>query len=92
LAGSPALICPSPFENMKTIAILGASADRAKFGNKAVRAFVRQDYVVYSVNPKETLIEGLKRSAAFMPLQYRFVSGRRRGMNVAFRKEFCRHV
>src|SRR5882757_7115763 len=44
---------------MKTIAIIGASTDRGKFGNKAVRAFVRQGYTVYPVNPKETHIEGL---------------------------------
>jgi len=44
---------------MKTIAIIGASADRSKFGNKAVRAFMRQGYTVYPVNPKETEIEGL---------------------------------
>jgi len=44
---------------MKTVAIVGASTDRAKFGNKAVRAFVRQGFAVYPVNPKETHIEGL---------------------------------
>jgi hypothetical protein len=44
---------------MKTIAIIGASADRSKFGNKAVRAFLRQGFTVYPVNPKETQIEGL---------------------------------
>ena len=44
---------------MKTIAIIGASADRAKFGNKAVRAFLKQGFTVYPVNPKETGIEGL---------------------------------
>ncbi len=44
---------------MKTIAIIGASADRAKFGNKAVRAFQQQGYAVYPVNPKEKEIEGL---------------------------------
>jgi uncharacterized protein len=44
---------------MKTIAILGASADRQKFGNKAVRAFQQQGYTVYPVNPKETEIEGV---------------------------------
>jgi uncharacterized protein len=44
---------------MKSIAIIGASADRSKFGNKAVRAFVRQGYTVYPVNPKEAQIEGL---------------------------------
>ncbi|HEY4414708.1 MAG TPA: CoA-binding protein, partial [Verrucomicrobiae bacterium] len=30
-----------------------------KFGNKAVRAFVREGYAVYPVNPKESSIEGL---------------------------------
>ena len=44
---------------MPTIAILGASTDRSKFGNKAVRAFVARGYTVYPVNPKATEIEGL---------------------------------
>jgi len=44
---------------MRTVAIIGASNDRAKFGNKAVRAFRQQGYVVYPVNPKEIEIEGL---------------------------------
>ena len=54
---------------MKTVAILGASADRNKFGNKAVRAFAQSGYTVYPVNPKETLIEGLPvfRSLAVVP-------------------------
>ena len=44
---------------MKTVAVIGASNDRAKFGNKAVRAFRQQGYTVYPVNPRETEIEGL---------------------------------
>lgn len=44
---------------MKTVAIIGASSDRRKFGNKAVRAFREQGYQVYPVNPNETEIEGL---------------------------------
>jgi predicted CoA-binding protein len=44
---------------MKTVAIIGASSDRAKFGNKAVRAFQQQGYTVYPVNPKESEIEGV---------------------------------
>ena len=44
---------------MKTIAIIGASNDRHKYGNKAVRAFSQQGYTVFPVNPKETEIEGL---------------------------------
>jgi len=42
-----------------TIAILGASPDRAKFGNKAVRAYLQRGYDVYPVNPKGGHIEGL---------------------------------
>jgi predicted CoA-binding protein len=44
---------------MKTVAVIGASADRTKFGNKAVRAYVQQGYQVFPVNPRETEIEGL---------------------------------
>lgn len=43
-----------------TVAILGASTDRSKYGNKSVRAHVQQGYEVYPVNPKATEIEGLK--------------------------------
>ena len=42
-----------------TVAIVGASADRAKFGNKSVRAHLAQGYDVYPVNPKGGEIEGL---------------------------------
>ena len=44
---------------MKTVAVIGTSKDRAKFGNKAVRAFRQQGYRVYPVNPNATEIEGL---------------------------------
>lgn len=44
---------------MRTIAIIGASNDRAKYGNKAVRAHLQQGYSVFPVNPKESQIEGL---------------------------------
>ncbi len=44
---------------MKTVAIIGASSDRSKYGNKAVRAYVQQGYQVYPVNPNEKEIEGL---------------------------------
>ncbi|MEX0676169.1 MAG: CoA-binding protein [Pirellulales bacterium] len=42
-----------------TVAILGASADRSKFGNKSMRAHLRAGYDVYPVNPKGGEIEGL---------------------------------
>ena len=44
---------------MPTIAILGASSDRTKYGNKAVRAFLAKGYTVYPVNPKGGEIEGI---------------------------------
>ncbi len=44
---------------MPSVAILGASADRTKFGNKAVRAFLAKGYDVYPVNPKGGEVEGL---------------------------------
>ncbi|MFO1488180.1 MAG: CoA-binding protein [Verrucomicrobiota bacterium] len=44
---------------LNTIAIIGASNDRQKYGNKAVRAFLKQGFTVYPVNPKEAEIEGL---------------------------------
>ena len=42
------------------IAVIGASADREKFGNKCVRAYVSKGYVVFPVNPKQDIIEELK--------------------------------
>ncbi len=53
---TPPAIPPS---SLKTIAIIGASTDRNKFGNKAVRAFVQQGYEVFPVNTKEAQVEGL---------------------------------
>ena len=35
-----------------TVAIIGASTDRSKFGNKSVRAHLQQGYEVFPVNPK----------------------------------------
>src|SRR6478736_5324204 len=45
---------------MPSVAVIGASNARDKFGNKAVRAFLRQGWTVYPVNPNETEVEGLK--------------------------------
>jgi predicted CoA-binding protein len=44
---------------MKTVAIIGASNNRTKYGNKAVRAYARMGYTVFPVNPRESLVEGL---------------------------------
>ena len=45
-------------EQSNTVAVIGASNDRSKYGNKAVRAFLQQGYIVYPINPKESAIEG----------------------------------
>ena len=44
----------------RRVAVIGASSDRRKFGNKAVRAFLRQGYDVVPINPHDASIEGLK--------------------------------
>src|SRR5213075_1448242 len=56
---------------MKSVAVLGASADRRKFGNKAVRAYLQQGYRVYPVNPAQSEIEGLKCYPSLDPLPER---------------------
>jgi acyl-CoA synthetase (NDP forming) len=44
----------------ESVAVIGASNDRSKYGNKAVRAYSLSGIRVYPVNPKEETIEGLK--------------------------------
>ena len=44
----------------QTVAVIGASTNRAKYGNRAVRAFRQRGYTVWPVNPHETTIEGLR--------------------------------
>lgn len=43
-----------------TVAIVGASTNRGKFGNKAVRAYSRQGYQVCPIHPRADHIEGHK--------------------------------
>jgi uncharacterized protein len=44
----------------RIVAVIGASNDRHKFGNRAVRAFLQQGYTVIPINPHEASVEGLK--------------------------------
>jgi uncharacterized protein len=44
----------------KTVAVVGASTERSKFSNKAVRAYDRDGWEVFPINPKGGEIEGHK--------------------------------
>ena len=50
----------------KVVAVIGASSNRSKFGNRAVRAFQRQGYTVVPINPHEAEVEGLKTYASVL--------------------------
>jgi hypothetical protein len=43
----------------RTVAVIGASGDRRKFGNKAVRAYAASGWRVYPVHPDMATVEGL---------------------------------
>lgn len=61
---------------MKTVAVIGASTDRTKYGNKAVRAFSQTGYTVFPVHPAQTEVEGLPcfKSILDVPLRPDLVS------------------
>ena len=50
----------------KTVAVVGASSDRRKFGNKALRAFVAEGHTVIPINPHEKEIEGIAAYASVL--------------------------
>lgn len=54
-----------------TVAVLGASRDRHKFGNQSVRTHVRHGYEVFPINPFADQIEGLRayHSLAELPVE-----------------------
>ena len=55
---------------MKTVAVVGASSDRHKYGNKAVRAFLAQGYRVVPINPGRGLVEGLETFASVLEVPF----------------------
>jgi uncharacterized protein len=50
----------------KVVAVIGASNNRSKFGNRAVRAYLEQGYTVVPINPHEKEVEGLKTYASVL--------------------------
>ena len=50
----------------KTVAVVGASNDRHKFGNKAMRAFQAEGYTVIPINPHEPKVEGHRAYASVL--------------------------
>ena len=50
----------------KVVAVIGASNNRRKFGNRALRAYRDQGYTVVPINPHEQEVEGLKSYASVL--------------------------
>lgn len=50
----------------KTVAVIGASNDRRKFGNRALRAFREEGYRVIPINPHEPAVEGIRAYASVL--------------------------
>ena len=54
---------------MPTAVIVGASPDRSKFGNKAVRSYLKMGWTVLPVHPKAAEIEGVEAVASLADVQ-----------------------
>jgi len=50
----------------KVVAVIGASNDRQKFGNRALRAFRQQGYTVIPINTHEREVEGVQAYASVL--------------------------
>jgi predicted CoA-binding protein len=50
----------------RVVAVIGASSNRRKFGNRAVRAYLEQGYTVVPINPHEREVEGLRAYASVL--------------------------
>jgi len=52
-------------------AVAGASNDRAKYGNRVLRAYQHKGWKVYPINPRESTVEGLAAYPDFRSLPER---------------------
>lgn len=50
----------------KTVAVVGASSSRFKYGNKALRAFQAEGHRVIPINPNESEVEGIPTYASVL--------------------------
>ena len=57
-------------------AVVGASTDRSKYGNKVLRCYLQHGHEVYPINPKAPEVEGLKAypSLAALPVKVPAIS------------------
>lgn len=55
---------------MPAVAIVGASTNRKKYGNKAVRAYIQGGWTVYPINARADTVEGCRayKSLADVPV------------------------
>lgn len=47
------------FLQSSAFAVIGASSNREKYGNKVLRCYLQHHKTVYPVNPREEIIEGI---------------------------------
>jgi uncharacterized protein len=52
----------------KVVAVIGASSNRRKFGNRALRAYRQQGYTAIPINPNEAEVEGVKTYASVLDI------------------------
>lgn len=64
------------FLKSTAFAVIGASSNRAKYGNKVLRCYLQHGKTVYPVNPHESIIEGLPviQSINELPVSVRSIS------------------
>jgi len=53
-------------DKRQSVAVLGASRNRRKYGNRAVRAYRAEGWQVYPIHLRETEIEGLQAYASIL--------------------------
>lgn len=64
------------FLTAESFAVVGASVDRSKYGNKVLRCYQQHGRTVYPINARATEVEGLKAypSLAALPVPVKAIS------------------